>query len=317
MPLFDHYVMVDWTGGNARSRGKPDAIWLATGARGASQPDILNPASRTEAVEAVRMLLEPFANPESETRALVCFDFAYGYPNGFAASLPAAPPSAAAWRHTWNHLARLVKDDLETKPGRRPSNRSNRFDAANAVNKMVSPEGGPYGPFWCLFEPKSRPYVPQARPSAFRTRNGLALGTHRITDTRADSDTPFRLFGTGSVGSQVLTGIPCLMRLRFDEELAPVSAVWPFETGWATGAAWLATSTRIIHAEIYPSVREPLPDSIKDRGQVRAMWEWARNADALEELVHDFAIPAGIRPGTTDDVHVRHEEGWILGCPSL
>ena len=29
-----------------------------------------------------------------------------------------------------------------------------------------------------------------------------------------------------------------------------------------------------LHAEIYPSVRDPLPDEIKDRGQVRAMWQW-------------------------------------------
>lgn len=55
----------------------------------------------------------------------------------------------------------------------------------------------------------------------------------RVTDRRAQSDTPFRLFGMGSVGSQVLTGIPRLEALRFDSLLGPQSVVWPFETGWA------------------------------------------------------------------------------------
>jgi hypothetical protein len=35
----------------------------------------------------------------------------------------------------------------------------------------------------------------------------------------------------------------------------------------------------VLHAENYPSVRDPLPDEIKDRGQVRAMWQWARDLD--------------------------------------
>ena len=99
--------------------------------------------------------------------------------------------------------------------------------------------------------------------------------TLRITDRRAKSNTPFRLFGTGSVGSQVLTGIPRLESLRSDPEFAPCSAVWPFETGWApTNSAWLGPEVRIVYAEIYPSVRAPLSDPIKDRGQVRAMWHW-------------------------------------------
>jgi hypothetical protein len=59
-------------------------------------------------------------------------------------------------------------------------------------------------------------------------------------------------------------------------KLAGASAVWPFETGWAAKAKWLPAHVLILHAEIYPSVRDSLPDEIKDRGQVRAMWQWAR-----------------------------------------
>ena len=70
-----------------------------------------------------------------------------------------------------------------------------------------------------------------------------------------------------------------------------------------------------MHAEIYPSVRIPLADTIKDRGQVRAMWHWARDLDAKNLLINEFAIPPGITSGSQEDIVIRGEEGWILGCP--
>ena len=91
---------------------------------------------------------------------------------------------------------------------------------------------------------------------------------------------------------------------------------WPFETEWAppTGT-WLDPEVRIVHAEIYPSVRAPFTDTIKDRGQVRAMWHWARDLDAKNSLINEFAMPPGIASGSVEDQMIRHEEGWILGCP--
>jgi hypothetical protein len=59
----------------------------------------------------------------------------------------------------------------------------------------------------------------------------------------------FRLFGNGCVGSQSLTGIARLHQLRNNPKLAAVSAVWPFETGWATKANWLPKHVSILHAE--------------------------------------------------------------------
>lgn len=126
---------------------------------------------------------------------------------------------------------------------------------------------------------------------------------------------PFHLFGTGSVGSQVLTGIPRLRSIRFDPRFAECSAVWPFETGWAPpSGTWPDPAIRILHAEIYPSVRSPLKDTIKDRGQVRAMWHWARDLDEMNLLVKEFAIPPGIESGSAEDHIICREEGWILGC---
>lgn len=315
MPLFDAYVMVDWSGSDRRRAGRPDCIWIAHAPATATAPATVSPASRTEAEQFIRALLERIVAAKGR-RVLVCADFGYGYPAGFASLLgnsrdAGVPP----WRFVWQYLSKHVQDDIGTKPGRKPTNRSNRFDVASAINAALSTPSSP-GPFWCLFKASTHPCVPQKRPLQPFACNGGSIGSLRITDRTAQSDTPFRLFGTGSVGSQVLTGIPRLERIRFHPEFARCSAVWPFETGWAPAAgSWLNQAMRVVHAEIYPSVRAPLADTIKDRGQVRAMWRWARDLDEKNLLTQEFAIPSGITSGSTLDKVIRGEEGWILGCP--
>jgi hypothetical protein len=69
----------------------------------------------------------------------------------------------------------------------------------------------------------------------------------------------------------------------------------------------------IVHAEIYPSVREPKPDPIKDRGQVHAMWEWACDLDRQDQFWYEFARPADIDAGSKEDIAVQLTEGWIPG----
>jgi precorrin-8X/cobalt-precorrin-8 methylmutase len=314
MPLFDAYVMVDWSGGDRRRAGRQDCIWIAHGPAAAAAPTTVSPPSRTEAEQIIRGQLQPIV-AANKGRVLLCADFGYGYPAGFASLLANSfsgdlPP----WRIVWQYLRQHVQDDLGTKPGQQPTNRSNRFEIASAINAEVS---GPasHGPFWCLFKPGGYACVPQKRPpQPFACATG-SVAPLRITDRRAKSDTPFRLFGTGSVGSQVLTGIPRLDSIRFDCQFARCSAVWPFETGWAPATgSWLDSELRVLHAEIYPSVRAPLPDAIKDCGQVRAMWHWARDLDAKNLLIKEFAIPAGITSGSQEDTVIRREEGWILGC---
>jgi hypothetical protein len=149
---------------------------------------------------------------------------------------------------------------------------------ANRINALLSSDREVLGPFWCA-SPESS-YIPQKRPpEPFSTAQGYPVKGLRLTDKRARSGSPFRLFGTASVGSQSLTGIARLHQLRNDPKLAVGSTVWPLETGWATKAKWLPKHVSVLHAEIYPSVKDPLPDEIKDRGQVRAMWRWARDLD--------------------------------------
>jgi hypothetical protein len=93
-----------------------------------------------------------------------------------------------------------------------------------------------------------------------------------------------------------------------------VSAVWPFETAWATKAKWLPNHVSILHAEIYPSIRDPMPDEIKDRGQVRAMWQWARDLDREDLLWREFCRPIEVETGSKEDLAIQLTEGWILGA---
>jgi precorrin-8X/cobalt-precorrin-8 methylmutase len=314
MPLFDAYIMVDWSGSDRRRAGSQDCIWIAHGPTTATAPITVSPPSRTEAEQIIRAQLQPIVAAR-RSRVLLCADFGYGYPAGFASLLPTSSCSELPpWRIVWHYLRRHVQDDLGTKPGQRPTNRSNRFEIASTINAAVSSSAS-HGPFWCLFKAGGYACVPQKKPAQPFVCASGTIASLRITDRRAKSDTPFRLFGTGSVGSQVLTGIPRLESIRFDPQFTRCSAVWPFETGWApqTGL-WLDSDLRVLHAEIYPSVRAPLPDPIKDRGQVRAMWHWTRDLDAKNLLIKEFEIPPGIASGSQEEAVIRREEGWILGC---
>jgi hypothetical protein len=123
----------------------------------------------------------------------------------------------------------------------------------------------------------------------------------------------FASMGPQALAVKPLQGYHVLHELRFAPEFAQRSVIWPFETGWATKARWLPEEISIVHAEIYPSVRVPLADDIKDRGQVRSMWEWASELDRQDLLWFEFGRPIEIEPGSPGDITVQLTEGWILG----
>jgi len=138
MPLFDCYVMVDWSGGDRRRARKQDCIWIAHGPATADAPITVSPASRTEAEHIIRSQLQPIVAAKNG-RVLLCADFGYGYPAGFASLLSKSvsgelPP----WRIVWQYLRKCVRDDLGTKLGRQPTNRSNHFEIANTINATIS-----------------------------------------------------------------------------------------------------------------------------------------------------------------------------------
>jgi hypothetical protein len=227
MSLFDFYIMVGWSGGARRSGGRSDTIWIAHGPTSADVPLTASPFSRTEAIHLIHSLL---ANEvESKRRVLLCFDFAYGYPVDFAAAVQAATGKSdrdLPWLLIWQYLSEQIKDDEGTAPGAKPNNRSNRFEVANQINALLSPDPKVAGPFWCASPEAAYRYIPQNRPrEPFQTAQGYVVKGHRLTDKRARSGSPFRLFGTASVGSQSLTGIARLHQLRNDPKFSSVSTV--------------------------------------------------------------------------------------------
>ena len=128
---FDAYLMVDWSANNKPKQGK-DSIWYCLIEHG-KPPVIENPVTR---VEAMRQLTEHLLNLARRNRAtLVGFDFAYGYPRGFAAAL--GLPTATARRAVWNYLAAYIEDN--------DKNGNNRFAVASAINAAIS---GTTNPFW-------------------------------------------------------------------------------------------------------------------------------------------------------------------------
>jgi hypothetical protein len=315
MPLFDFYIMVDWSGGARRRGGRSDSIWIAHGPRTAEAPLTHSPHSRTEAIHLIEPILKEAIR--SKRRVLLSFDFAYGYPVDFAGAVQAATGKSdrdLPWVALWQYVSEQIQDDEGTAPNAKPNNRSNRFEVANRINALLSCDLKSPGPFWCSLK-AAYPYIPQKQsPELFQTAQNLVVKRLRLADERARSGSPFRLFGNGSVGSQSLTGIPRLHQLRNDPNLAAVSVIWPFETGWAEKAKWLPAHISVLHAEIYPSVRDPLPDEIKDRGQVRAMWQWARDLDRDNLLWREFCRPIDIETGSKEDLAIQLTEGWILGC---
>jgi hypothetical protein len=150
MPLFDFYIMADWSGGARRRGGRSDSIWIAHGPITADGPLTDSPYSRTEAIRLIHSLL--VNQIRSKRRVLLCFDFAYGYPVDFAAALQAATGKSdrdLPWLLMWQYLSEHIKDDEGTAPGAKPSNRSNRFEVANQINALLSADPKAAGPFWC------------------------------------------------------------------------------------------------------------------------------------------------------------------------
>ena len=82
---------------------------------------------------------------ERRGRTLVGFDFAFGYPAGFASAhrmgAGAESDRAAAWLRTARHLAGRVEESAR--------NQNNRHAVASALNRAIG--GGP-GPFWGCHE---------------------------------------------------------------------------------------------------------------------------------------------------------------------
>jgi hypothetical protein len=289
--IFDRYIIVDWSASNRPRVGK-DSVWVCMlDAAGRIRTE--NPSTRGKAEAMIRGALRQFV--AAGERVLAGFDFPYGYPAGLAAALGLTGPP---WLATWRYLAAQVQDDGET-------NASNRFHVAARINACLDRQV-----FWG--RPSSQPF---GDLSARRDRvgyrlegenTGLAEWREVEAILRARGHHPhsvWKLFGNGSVGSQALTGIPVVSRLRHAPGLAAASAVWPFEV---SAPALPAGHGAVIHAEIWPSLIDvpAVTGQVKDQTQVMCLARELRNRDRAGTLAGTFTA-APRRAGS--------EEGWILG----
>jgi molybdopterin-guanine dinucleotide biosynthesis adapter protein len=271
---FDTVIVVDWSAANVPSPARPsaDAIWIGI-ARGRGC-DLSYHRTRVAAEAALLQILD--AEMQAGRRVLLGFDFPFGYPQGFAQRLTGQDGARAVWNWLEAHLVTG------------PDNRSNRFELAAGINTRF----GGAGPFWGRPAGLDLPALP-ARKLVDYDRLGLAE-RRQVEAVVPRAQPVWKLYTTGSVGSQALTGLPMIARLA----RRAGAAVWPFE----------ATDTPLVLAEIYPSLlaREvalaEASGEIKDAAQVRLL------AVALRAL----SVQGGL--STLLDVPSQFDEGWILGA---
>lgn len=280
----DLVIAVDWSARSAPSPTKPspDACWLAwawTDDRPGKRPSPEYFRTRRACEARLVDLLDACAGS-----ALVGFDFPLGYPLADDSSevLPVG-------RTLFALLDRLIKDD--------DANANNRFAIAERLNADIAARfASPHGPFWgcpathdCSdgrLSPTRRPVegVPEFR----------AVERHIRETRRLAIQSAWKLYTTGSVGSQALLGLPVVHRLL--EHYAARARAWPFEP--------IDRPRAIVFTEIWPSLFDcsGVDHPIKDARQVVA---------TRDAIIDNPGVRATLR---VSDPRAP-QEGWILGIP--
>lgn len=286
MPLFDRYLIVDWSAASTPKFGK-DSIWACLCGAGIDM-QVINIPTRSEAIAFVSSQIESALRVGA--RLLAGFDFGFGYPKGSFA------PSAKSqvWESVWGMIHGGIRDN--------DRNQSNRFEYASYLNVRFF--GGVDGPFW------GHPHQHESRYSYLGSRKPVyeTVSEKRIVEGVVPSAQPvWKLAYTGSVGSQTLLGIARLqsLRMRFSKHLS----IWPFETGFVRDLAKPVTI-----AEVYPSIIPVVPDDgeVKDAAQVRKMANWFQDLDRTNDLKELMDAPAFLSNEQRETV--LREEGWIVGA---
>ena len=294
-PIFDCYLIVDWSANATPKRGA-DSIWyclLERTGSGTRHRLLANPATRWRARDEIAAILKSLA--VKDRRVLAGFDFPNGYPAGFAKS---AGFAGLPWRAVWDELDAMIRDGDD--------NGNNRFEVAADLNRRIS--GGPF-PFWGCPAHRQMPTLSMRKTRAYDDKTP----ERRLCEAWLPRSQPcWKLYTTGSVGSQALMGIPVLKALRDDPVLAPATLVWPFETGFGPPAPTLPW--HIVLAEVYPSIlpTKTKAGEIKDAVQVETIARHLAKRDANGELARDLAGPADLSAESRR--LVEREEGWILGA---
>lgn len=265
-------VMVDWSARSAPSPARPvkDAIFIAE--HGPEGEKVTY--HRTRAA-AQAHLVARFDHALAEGWQVTAgFDFPFGYPSGFARAVTGSDDPFALW--DW--LAEAITDDER--------NANNRWEVAEKLNALFPG----VGPFWGCPAARGTPTL----PARGRLRHGHGMPERRAVEQRLTRAQPcWKLFTTGSVGSQTLLGLPRLqaLRRRYGDRLA----VRPFEDRDAP----------ILLAEVYPSL---LDREIRARQRPREVFDAAQ----VRVLAAAFA---GLSPDRRDAMlrEGDRKEGWIAG----
>lgn len=275
-----------------------DAIWWAV-ARivDGNSVTVSKPEYARTRHDTVQRLVRLIADElDTGRHVLVGFDFPFGYPQGVAPHVTGEASASAL--DLWGWLA----DRIEHAP----NNANNRFEVATAINKRYPG----IGPCWGRHASWSCPDIP-TKGSA-RTKKDCHPPERRIADQRAlGAKTVWQLAYAGSVGSQVLVGLPAVKRLTEDPRIAGRAAVWPLQTGLRTPNA------PVVICEVYPSL---LKEEVGERVRAGEILDCAQvrvNAEACAWLDADGGLPP-LFSGASELSHeqrrlVETEEAWILG----
>ncbi len=301
MPRFDTLIMVDWSAAAVPKTGA-DSIWIAWLDRdrlGRGRGITLeNPATRLQARERLETLIG--TRITRGRRVLAGFDFPFGYPAGTAAALGLmGAPGPAPWERMWRHISERITDDAD--------NRNNRFAVAADMNRAMT---GTAFPFWGCPVKAQTPLLGMRR---LRPHGPADLPERRRADRATPGAQPvWKLFTTGSVGSQILMGLPVLDHLRRALVAQGRVQVWPFETGLTLPPPPPSGGEAIL-AEIYPSLwlRKAPEGAIKDALQVKAVVEDLAQRDRKASLAPLFEGPS--RLSAPARRAICEEEAWIVG----
>ena len=278
--------MVDWSAAAAPGPAKPspDRCWIAW-ASGDKRPDAEYFRTRASCMARIGELLAT-----NQGRSFVGIDFPFGYPAG--SGLGGGRIAAA------RIALDLASNELDA---------NNRFEVAGLLNSQISPQAGP---FWgCPVSSQSKHLTAKKPPFLHEAfREWRIVETYLRDEKKQHSiSAVWKLYTTGSVGSQSLTGLKELNDLSRRPDIAHRIKFWPFETGWDRDL------DGIILTEIWPSLNDLSSYShpIKDARQVLACRDWL-----LEKIGDGTARDLFAAPGwlsAEDEKKCRLEEGWILG----
>ena len=293
MALFHTHIVVDWS---ARSRPSPakstrDAIWWAVARDGVVASPVY---VRTRHAAITRLGKLIAAECAARRRVLVGFDFPFGYPSGVTRHLTGRASAFALW--DW--LAKRIDDDEH--------NANNRYAVAAEINRHYPG----VGPCWGRPATWSYPDVP-TRAHARTLRTAHPPERRIVDEHAAGAKTVWQLAYTGSVGSQVLLGLPALERLRSAPSIAGRVAVWPFDGGLAV------PDKPVVFTELYPSLikdavaRYARRAEIRDRAQVRVNARAFASLDAAGGLATLFLGSRAL--SARQRRLVETEEAWVLG----